>query len=291
MTTPQVWTLGALLDWTAKHLAEKGCEYPRLDAEVLLAHAAGCRRIDLYGMRFAEEATPDVRQKYKDLIRKRIEGCPVAYLVGKKEFHGLTFQVSPAVLIPRPDSEHVVIECLRLAKGMEKPRILDIGVGSGNLALTLLKNLPGAQATALDASAEALKQAQANAESLGVTERVRFLQGDLFAPVPAGETFDFIVSNPPYIAHEDLDRLPVGVRHYEPLLALDGGPGGFVVFDRLVDQARGYLTAGGYLVVEIGSPQEQRAREKIQSYPEYELAPTIRDFSNHPRVLRARRKG
>src|SRR5256885_1358091 len=103
----QTWTLGALLDWTAKHLAQKGAEFPRLDAEVLLAHAAGCKRIDLYGLRFAEEAAPEVRQKYKELIRRRIEGCPVAYLVGKKEFHGLEFEVGPAVLIPRPDSEHV----------------------------------------------------------------------------------------------------------------------------------------------------------------------------------------
>src|SRR5262245_49336879 len=106
----QSWTLGGLLDWTEKHLAQKGVEHPRLDAGVLLAHVVGCKRIDLYGLRFAEEANPDVRQKYKDLIRKRLEGCPVAYLVGKKEFYGLAFEVSPSVLIPRPDSEHVVME-------------------------------------------------------------------------------------------------------------------------------------------------------------------------------------
>src|SRR5439155_22888861 len=139
------WTLGSLLDWTAKHLAQKGAEFPRLDAEVLLAHAVGCKRIDLYGLRFAEESTPQVRHKYKDLIKRRIEGCPVAYLVGKKEFHGLEFQVGPAVLIPRPDSEHVVIECLALAKGKTAPRILDVGTGSGNLAVTLAKNLCEAQ--------------------------------------------------------------------------------------------------------------------------------------------------
>src|SRR5437868_14403239 len=99
----QTWTLGALLDWTAKHLAQKGSESPRLDAEVLLAHAVGCKRIDLYGLRFGEAAGPEVRQTYKDLIRKRVEGCPVAYLVGKKEFYNLELQVTPAVLIPRPD--------------------------------------------------------------------------------------------------------------------------------------------------------------------------------------------
>src|SRR5215813_9329585 len=100
----QTWTLGALLEWTAKHLAQKAVEYPRLDAEVLLAHAVGCKRIDLYGLRFAEPASSDVRQKYRDLIKKRLEGCPVAYLVGKKEFYGLEFAVSRAVLIPRPDT-------------------------------------------------------------------------------------------------------------------------------------------------------------------------------------------
>src|SRR6266850_2511669 len=111
-TTEQVWTLGALLDWTAKHLAEKKIDTARLDAEVLLAHVVGCKRIDLYGMRYAEIAAPEIRQQYRELIRRRLEGCPVAYLVGRKEFYGLELKVSPAVLIPRPDSEHVVIEFL-----------------------------------------------------------------------------------------------------------------------------------------------------------------------------------
>src|SRR3954471_9084516 len=104
-STEQVWTLGALLDWTAKHLAAKEVDTARLDAEVLLAHAVGCKRIDLYGLRYGEAASPEVRQKYKELIRRRLEGCPVAYLVGRKEFYGLEFEVSPAVLIPRPDTE------------------------------------------------------------------------------------------------------------------------------------------------------------------------------------------
>src|SRR5579863_5712591 len=125
-TTEQVWTLGSLLDWTAKHLAAKNVEAPRLDAEVLLAHVVGCKRIDLYGIRHGEEASADIKQKYREVIRKRLEGCPVAYLVGRKEFYGLELKVSPAVLIPRPDSEHVVMECLALAKGMDKPRVLDI---------------------------------------------------------------------------------------------------------------------------------------------------------------------
>src|SRR5262245_17904977 len=153
----QTWTLGALLEWTAKHLAQKGVEFPRLDAEVLLAHAAGCKRIDLYGMRYAEEASPEVRQAYRDLIRKRLEGCPVAYLVGRKEFYGLTLAVSPAVLIPRPDTETVVVETLALAKKLHAPRIVDIGTGSGAIAIALAKHHVRAQVTAIDVSAEALE--------------------------------------------------------------------------------------------------------------------------------------
>ena len=149
-TTEKVWTLGELLDWTAKHLAEKKIDTARLDAEVLLAHVVGCKRIDLYGMRYAEIASPEARQQFRELIRRRLEGCPVAYLVGRKEFYGLELKVSPAVLIPRPDSEHVVIECLTLAKTMEQPRIVDIGTGSGNLAIAIAKLHATAEVTAID---------------------------------------------------------------------------------------------------------------------------------------------
>lgn len=291
MTTEKQWTIGALLNWTADHLAKKGAEYPRLDAEVLLAHALDCKRIDLYGLRFAEVANDDVRQRYRELIRKRLEGCPVAYLVGRKEFFGLEFDVSPAVLIPRPDSEHVVMECLRLAKPLPEPRIVDIGAGSGNLVVALAKRHAAAKITAIDRSADALAVAQGNADKHKVAERIRFLTGEFFSPLAADERFDFVISNPPYIAREELESLPPGVRDFEPRLALDGGPGGFEVFDRLIADAKCFLVPGGHLIVEIGAPQEKSARERIAAHAEYELAPTIHDFSGHPRVVRARRAG
>jgi release factor glutamine methyltransferase len=284
----QTWTLGALLDWTAKHLAEKGAESPRLDAEVLLAHSAQCKRIDLYGTRYSDVATPEVRQSYRELIRKRVEGCPVAYLVGRKEFFGLELTVSPAVLIPRPDTESVVMEALALAKKLETPRIVDVGTGSGAIAIALAKHLPRAAVTAIDVRADALAVARGNAEKQNLANRIRFVEGDLLAPV-AGETFDLIVSNPPYIPTEDLPKLPIGVRQYEPVVALDGGPGGFAVFDRLVAQARQHLAPGGSLVVEIGSPQEQPARARLAAVKEFTLAATVFDSSGHPRVLIARR--
>jgi release factor glutamine methyltransferase len=289
VTTEQPWTVGRLLDWTANFLKQKGSESPRLDTEVLLAHAIGCRRIDLY-TRYEEIAADEGRQRFRDLIRQRIEGCPVAYLVGRKEFFSLEFAVNRSVLIPRPDTECLVNECLRLAKEMAEPHVLDIGTGSGNIAVAVAHQVKKARVTAVDLSAEALAVAAGNAAKYKLTERIRFLQGDLFAPIPAGERFDFVLSNPPYIAAEDISKLPVGVREHEPHLALDGGPGGYAVFDRLIDQARNYLKPGGYLILEIGSPQEGPARQRLAAYPEYELGKTILDGSGHPRVLRARWK-
>jgi release factor glutamine methyltransferase len=289
MTSDETWTIGGLLDWTARFLAQKGCEFPRLDAEVLLAHAAGCKRIDLYGVRYGEEAAEPVRKSFRELIRRRLEGCPVAYLVGRKEFFSLVLEVSPAVLIPRPDTELVVVECLNLARTMARPQVVDIGTGSGNIAVAVACRHPGASVTAVDISPATLEVARRNAERHGVAGRIRFMEGDLFGPVAAGEPFDFVLSNPPYIAREDLDRLPPGVRDYEPRLALDGGPGGYEVFDRLIARAAEYLVPGGHLIVEIGAPQEGPARERIQAQGAYQLADTVHDHSGHPRVLRARR--
>src|SRR5438477_12572710 len=177
------WTVGSLLDWTAGFLAKKGSEFPRLDAEVLLAHALGWKRIDLYA-RYEEAASEALRDRYRELVRKRIEGCPVAYLVGRKEFFSMELEVGPDVLIPRPDSELAVTECLRLAKGMAGPRVLDLGTGSGNLAVAVAKHHKGARVTAVDLSPKALAVAERNAVKQGVADRIRFLGGNLFAPLP-----------------------------------------------------------------------------------------------------------
>jgi release factor glutamine methyltransferase len=289
MSKEEPWTVGRLLDWTTKFLSDRGVEKPGLDSEVLLAHALGCRRIELY-IRHAEIAPDEVRQKFRDLIRRRVEGCPVAYLVGRKEFFSLELEVSPAVLIPRPDTECVVDECLRLARGLAQPAVLDVGTGSGCLAVAVARQHQKAQVTAVDVSAAALEVATRNAERHKVAARVRFLQGDVYGPLGPAERFDFILSNPPYIRHEEIPSLPVGVRDYEPHVALDGGADGFAVFDRLLAGAPEHLQPGGYLIVEIGSAQEAPARQRIGQTSGFDLAPTIRDGSGHPRVLRARWK-
>ncbi len=285
----QPWTIGSLLDWTAAFLLKKGAESPRLDAEVLLANVLGCRRIELY-TRHTEPAGEDVRERYRELIRRRTEGCPVAYLVGQKEFFSLTFEVEPSVLIPRPDSEHVVLECLRLARGMAAPKILDLGVGSGNLSVALAYHLKTAQVVAVDISAGALAVAGRNAARHGVDGRIQFREGDLFGPLKPEEQFDFVISNPPYIPSSDVETLEAGVSRFEPKQALDGGASGFAVFDRIVAGAPVVLTPGGSLIMEIGAPQHEEARRKIAANPSFELFETIYDGSRHPRVLRAARR-
>jgi release factor glutamine methyltransferase len=284
------WSIKRLLDWTGRYLTGKDFETPRLDAEVLLAHALGCKRIELY-TRHDEEPSEEQRARFKELVRQRVNGCPVAYLVGRKEFFSLEFEVGRDVLIPRPDTESVVVECLRLAKGMAAPAVLDIGTGSGCLAVSAAKYHKTAQVTATDVSAAALAVAARNAGKHGVADRIRFLEGDLYAPVPAGERFDFILSNPPYIPHGDIPTLPVGVRDFEPDIALDGGPDGYAVFDRLIAGAAERLRPGGCLIVEIGSPQEEPARRRIDALGVFDLGKTIIDGSGHPRVLRAELRG
>ncbi|MCS7160790.1 MAG: peptide chain release factor N(5)-glutamine methyltransferase, partial [Gemmatales bacterium] len=259
LTHETVWTLGQLLQWTTQFLSQRGFETPRLDAEVLLAHAQGCRRIDLYA-RFDEPASEEVRDKFRQLVRQRAEGCPVAYLVGRKEFFSLEFEVSPAVLIPRPSTETLIVEAINRLRGKVQPQILDLGTGSGNIAITLAKYLSSARVTAVDLSAEALAVARRNAERHGVADRITYLHGDLFAPLPAHTQFDAILSNPPYIADEELDRVPVGVRHYEPEVAYRGGPGGLAIVRRIILDAANFLLPGGYLLLEIGADQERPVR-------------------------------
>lgn len=284
------WTVKRLLDWTTQYLHRKGFEAPGTDAQVLLAHVLDCTRIYLF-VRHDEQPTEEQRQRFRELVKRRAEGCPVAYLVGRKEFFLLDLEVGPAVLIPRADSHTVVYETLKLLKGVEAPEVLDLGTGSGNLAIAVAKQHATARVTAVDLSPDALAVAQRNAAKHGVSERISFLQGDLFEPLPAEARFHLVLSNPPYIPREDLDALPVGVRDYEPLLALDGGPGGFTVLDRILARAHQFLHPGGHLVVEIGSPQEKEARARFEQTPGFRLAATVHDADQHPRVLLARWDG
>lgn len=280
------WTFGRLLQWTTGFLKDKQADSPRLDAEVLLAHVVGCQRIALY-TRFDEVASDDVRNRYKQLVKQRVDGCPVAYLVGFKEFYNLRFAVSPAVLIPRPETELLVMEAIRLAKPLTAPRIIDVGTGTGAIALTLAKHLPHAHVTAVDISPEALEVAKKNAEQLGLVSRVRFQASDLLAAV-ASEHFDFVVSNPPYIASEVILQLPVTVKNFEPKLALDGGVDGTQIIERLGQSTLDVLNSSGYLLLEIGADQGKSV-PAILTRLGYSNVTVLPDHAGLPRVVKAQR--
>jgi release factor glutamine methyltransferase len=284
--TTEAWTVRRLLAWTQEFLKKKGLDTPRLDSEILLAHSLGCPKIELY-VRIDEEPPEPVRTAFREAIKKRAEGVPVAYLVGYREFYSLPFFVTPAVLIPRPETETLVMEALRLLKPMAEPRVLDLCTGSGCVAVTIAKQHKTAKVVGTDISPEALAIATKNAERHSVTERVTLLQGDLTTPI-AGQAFDVVVSNPPYIAQSELPTLDPGVRNFEPMSALDGGPDGLDFYRRLAAEVPVILNPGGAVLVEIGPTQEAAVRDLFAA--QLEPGKTFKDQAGRPRVVTARRK-
>lgn len=287
--TADAWTVGRLLTWTTDFLKSKGADSPRLDAEVLLAHARGCQRIELYTA-FEEEPSEAVRTTFRELVGKRAKGMPVAYLVGRREFFSLNFDVTPDVLIPRPETETLVVRAIDLAKTLTGDiRIADIGTGSGIIAVTVAKQVKNAQVTAVDISPAALEVSRRNAEKHGVAERIDFVESDLFAAVPSGQKFDMVLSNPPYVATSEMVTLPADVRDFEPHLALDGGVNGTEVIERLVPQAAERLNSGGWLLIEVGADNAMQVEGLMRASSSFELEETIKDVAGLPRVVQAKK--
>jgi release factor glutamine methyltransferase len=289
---PESWTIGRLLQWTSDYLKEHGSETPRLDAEVLLAHARSCQRIALYTA-FDEPAGDDLRTKFRALVKERAEGKPVAYLVGHREFYSMSFRVTPDVLIPRPETELLVVRLLDIAKerGADQPiTIADVGTGSGIIAVVAAKRLKQAHVTAIDASRAALEVARSNAETHGIANRIEWIESDLFTAVPGEQTFDIIASNPPYITEAEYEKLAKSVKDFEPRHALVAGPRGTEVIEHLIQQAAGRLNPGGRLLLETSPMIEPAVRSLVEVDTRFELAPTIKDLAGHPRVVQARRR-
>jgi release factor glutamine methyltransferase len=286
---PTIWTIKALLNWTTEFLAKKGIENPRADAQILLAHVLKCKKIDLI-VRYNEQPEEAERAWFRELIQRRIAGWPVAYLVGSRDFYLLSFDVSPDVLIPRPETETLVLEALAFLKPLKSPTILDLGCGSGCIAISIAHQKTDARITAIDISPDALNVAKRNAAKHGVDERIAFLQGDLFAPLSAGIAFDLVVSNPPYIAQTEFAGLAPDVRDHEPRVALDGGLDGLAFYRRIAGGVERFLKVGGRLLVEIGYTQEAAVREILTEQAELELGPTLKDLEGHPRVMSAKRR-
>jgi len=288
------WTVMRLLNWTTDFFRKRGSESPRLDAEVLLAHARDCSRIELYTA-FDTEPTEEQREAFREMVRRRGDGAPVAYLVGYREFYSLRMRVNEAVLIPRPETEHAVIEVLDRAKAMlaEDPKrvlsIIDVGTGSGAIAIAVAKHLPTAKLVATDLSSEALQIAKWNADQHGVSERVTFMQGDLLEPIEPDVSADIVVSNPPYVSEAEYAELDKTVRDYEPKTALVSGPKGTELIEKLLVQAARLLKPGGYVIIEL-SPMIADVSAQISTKSNAYAPPKfIKDLAGFRRVMTAKR--
>ena len=248
---PETLPLLEVLRGAENYLAERGVENPRLNAEHLLAHALGLKRMELY-LQFDRQLTESERAPLRETVKRRGAREPLQHILGTAEFHGRTFACDKRALIPRPETEQLVEIALEIVKGKASPQILDIGTGSGVIAITLALELTAAGVHAIDLSTDALALAAANAERHGLAERVRFHQADLLPP--GDSKFDLIVANLPYIPSDEIASLSPEVRH-DPLAALDGGPDGLDLIRRLTDTAPERLTPGGALLLEIGAGQ------------------------------------
>lgn len=278
------WTTLSVLDWTTQRFTDAGIASARLEAQLLLAHVLGCSRVQLYTGFDKPLAEPELAG-YRELIKRRLAGEPVAYLLGEQEFWGLPLHVDPAVLVPRPDTETVIEVAVARLRARPDPAaaisILDLCTGSGAIALALAKELPNARVVATDVSPAAAAIAARNAERNQLADRVEVRTGDLFAPV-AGERFDLIASNPPYIASAVIPTLSREVRR-EPVLALDGGPDGMAFYDRICAAAGAHLVPGGALVVEHGFDQAEAVHARFAAAGFTEIA-VVHDLAKHPRV-------
>jgi len=247
------WTVRDVLNWTRGYFEAAGIVQPRLEAEILLAHTLNVERLNLY-MSPDQPLTTDERSKYRTVVKQRREGTPLQHLIGEVQFFGLRFRVNRNALIPRPETEELLDHILRLVPRDRNVTCLDLGTGTGVIAVCLARYLPHAAVTAVDISERALELARANASLNGVEERIAFVESEWTSAVTG--TFDLVASNPPYVAHEDLEKLPVEVREHEPRIALDGGGQGLEKVACLIASLPERMNPGAHLFLEIGHGQD-----------------------------------
>jgi release factor glutamine methyltransferase len=285
------WTILKILQWATPYFQSHDIDSPRLTAEVLLAHILGLERIDLYA-RFDQPLSPEELSHLKSLIRRRIDREPTAYIIGRKEFMGFDLSVTPAVLIPRPETEVLVeaaLEILPEASCSDPCRVIDIGTGSGAVVIALARMRPGHRFSATDISPAALELARTNAAALNI-DSIEFLTGDLFAAAMPSETYDLVVSNPPYIPSGAICELAPEIKCYEPVAALDGGPDGLAIIRRIISLLPEFLTPGGRLMMEIGWDQADAVSRLTVDIENIERVTFIRDYAGHDRVAVMQRK-
>ena len=255
---------------------------------MLLAFACDCPRIQLY-TRYDEELPEPVRSRMRGLVKRRAEAEPVAYLVGHREFFSLDFEVTRDVFIPRPDTETLVVEALERLQSVATPQVLELGTGSGCIAVALAKNHTGMRVTAVDISPAALEIARRNADRNGVADRVRFIESELFESVETGTVYDTIVSNPPYVPRDEIPGLDPQVSRHEPELALAGGPDGLDIIRRISAESPSFLDPGGLLMLECGSEQTEAVSDLLTAERMFGEIQICSDLSGAPRVVLGQR--
>ncbi len=285
------WTISKLLNWTTDYFKKYNMEWPHLEAEILLAHALGLKRIELY-TNHERVLKEDELKGFKQLIQRRSKHEPIAYITGVQPFMSLDFFVDRSVLIPRPETEQLVETTIGIinqegdnGQKAEGKRILDIGTGCGAIAISLAKYLPDIKVIGIDSSPGAVKIAQKNAEHHKVDDRCEFIVGNIFEPLK--EKFDLIISNPPYIPSKEIDNLAPDVKDWEPREALDGGEEGLDYIKQLIEKAPDYLKPRGILLIEIGFDQGAKAKELSENINKYSEVKIIKDLNGKDRILKA----
>jgi release factor glutamine methyltransferase len=295
MTEGKPRNIRDLLKVTTDYLKQKDIESPRLSAEVLLAHLLKLTRVQLY-LHFDQPLNEEELTGYRALIKRRLNREPLQYITGRQEFWSLDFEVNSSVLIPRPESELLVEKSLSLYRAgqiphADHPRLLDLGTGSGAVAVAVAGEIQTAEVWASDISEEALKVARLNATGHHVGHRILFLLGDLWEPVREKNlVYDLVVSNPPYIRSGAFEDLAPEVRFYEPRLALDGGEEGMVYIEKILLDGADYLQPGGWILVEMDPEQTARALEWMDETGRYEECDRVKDYSHRYRVVIGRKK-
>ena len=321
---PASWTILATLRWTTDYFRTKGVPEARASAEILLAHTLNLSRLDLY-LRYDQPLNPHELARFKALMIRRREGEPVAYLTGHREFWSLDIRVTPAVLIPRPETETLVAAALEAAEyrgaGLKPTPTLEekvsrnyipqketppktenrkpetpalwgaeVGVGSGAVVIALARELDRMAWVGLDRSGAALAVARDNARRHGVAHRVHFLQGDLLAALKPTAAFALLVANLPYVPRAEWERLPREIKTFEPPGALVGGEDGLDLIRPLIRQAQHFVKGGGWVLLEVGDQQAPQAAALVAETGAYDRIETIKDFNGMERVVRARRR-
>ena len=291
------WTILKLLKWSTSYFQSHNIDSPRVTAEILLAHALKLKKIDLY-LRYDQPLCSNELAVFKALIQRRLTKEPVAYIVGVKEFYSMDFAVTSDVLIPRPETEHLVEAAIALLPdnsgsdlNFEKKRILELGTGSGAIILSLASRRPEHIYFASDRSIKAIETAKRNASQHNLDSKIYFFVCNWFVTLNDHiRSFDMIISNPPYIQTRTINRLQPEIYKYEPVMALDGGEDGLCCLRHIIDNAHDYLNPGGSLLLEIGYDQKSEVYKIIDSRGKYEQVVFIKDYSGNYRVVQMKKK-